>query len=83
MTFLLNVGFSDNVTFVHRLDFGGTPDRSRGLKAITVSPSVDYILNENLTLRAFIDYNATRPYISTNPPVTNIEGGITMRMTLN
>lgn len=83
MTFQLNFGFSDNVTYVHRLDFGGTPDPTRGLKSITVSPSVDYIVNENLTVRAFIDYNATEPYISINPPVTNIEGGVTMRMTLN
>ncbi len=83
MTFLLNVGFSDNVTLVHELDFGGTPEKSRGLKSLTISPSMDYIINENLTMRVFVDYSATRPYISTSPPVTSINGGITMQMTLN
>lgn len=83
MTFLLNIGYSDNVTLVHELDFGGTAEKSRGLKSLTISPSMDYVVNENLTIRAFVDYSATRPYISTSPPVTSINGGITMQMTLN
>ena len=83
LTFLLNIGFSDNVTLVHELDFGGTAERSRGLKSLTINPSIDYVLNENLTMRLFVDYSSTSPYISTSPPVTTINGGVTMQMTLN
>ena len=83
MTFLLNFGYSDNISLVHQLDFGGSPEPSRGTKTLSINPSIDYVVNENLTMRLFVDYRSTRPYISSSPPVTTINGGITMQMTLN
>ena len=83
MTFLLNFGYSDNISLVHQLDFGGSAEPSRGTKTLSINPSIDYVVNENLTMRLFVDYRSTEPYISTSPPVTTINGGVTMQMTLN
>lgn len=83
MTLMFTLSLIDDVSLVHELDFGETSERTRGAKTLSFSPSVDYILNENLTLRAFFEYTGTRPYVSNNFPFTSMNGGITMRMTLN
>ncbi len=83
MTIMFSFSLIDDVSLVHELDFGETSERTRGAKTISFSPSVDYILNENLTLRAFFEYTGTRPYVSNNFPSTVMNGGIMMRMTLN
>ncbi len=83
MTIMFTFSLIDDVSLVHELDFGETSERTRGAKTISFSPSVDYILNENLTIRAFFEYTGTRPYVTNNFPFTAMNGGITMRMTLN
>ena len=85
MTFMLNVAWNDNQFFVHELDTNTTQvgNETRGERSFQLSPSVDYILNENVTLRAFFDYNNTVPYNSTSFRRTNVEGGIVMRLNLN
>ncbi len=85
MTFMLNVAWNDNQFFVHQLDSNlrQEDNETRGDKGFQFSPSVDYILNDNLTLRGFFDYNTNTPYGSTNYQRTNIAGGIVMRLTLN
>lgn len=83
MTLMFTFSLIDDVSLVHELDFGDMSERTRGAKTLAFSPSVDYILNENLTIRAFFEYTGTRPYVSNNFPSTTMNGGITMRMTLN
>jgi len=85
MTFMLNVQWNDNQFFVHELDTNKLQqdNETRGDKGFQISPSVDYILNENVTLRAFFDYNTNTPYGSTNFKRTNVAGGITMSLSLN
>ena len=38
---------------------------TRGQKVITISPSIDYIVSDKLTLRFYYDRRQTIPYIST------------------
>jgi len=85
MTFMLNLGWNDNQFFVHELDSNKLQqdNETRGDKGFQISPSVDYNLNENVSLRAFFDYNTNTPYGSTNFKRTNINGGIVMILTLN
>ncbi len=82
MTFLLNVSFNDMRTFVHEIDRQQETEPLRGNSSFQISPSVDYILNENVTLRAFIDYNTNTTFGQTIMGNQAIEGGITVRMTL-
>lgn len=52
---------------------------TRGQRVISISPSIDYIVNDRLTLRAFYDRRTSIPYVTTSYPITTTRGGITMR----
>ncbi|MBS1739669.1 MAG: cell surface protein SprA [Bacteroidetes bacterium] len=52
---------------------------SRGQRVITISPSIDYIVNERLTIRLFYDRRQTIPFVSSSFPMTTTRAGITLR----
>ena len=85
MTFMLDFTYNDNSFFVHELDTRsvGDDEQTRGSKGFQISPSVDYNLNENLTLRAFLDYNTNTPYGVNSFLMRTVAGGITVRLNLN
>jgi len=83
LSFNLDFALRDDVTWIHKLDDGATEKALRGLKSIRFNPSVDYDLNENLTLRMFFDYSNSKPYLSTSYPITSIQGGLTASFILN
>jgi cell surface protein SprA len=52
---------------------------SRGQKVLRISPSVDYMVNNKLTLHLFYDRQQTIPYVSSSYPITTTQAGITLR----
>jgi len=72
----------DDVTFNHILD-QDIVDPTRGSRTLSISPSAEYQLNQRLALRFFVDYNKTVPKVSTSFPITNVQGGVVVRFTLN
>jgi cell surface protein SprA len=52
---------------------------TRGQKVITISPSVDYIVSDKLTLRFFYDRRRSIPYTTNSFPITTTRAGITLR----
>jgi cell surface protein SprA len=52
---------------------------TRGQKVITISPSVDYIVNDRVTLRLFYDRRQSIPYTTQSYPTTTTKAGITLR----
>ncbi|MBS1772791.1 MAG: cell surface protein SprA [Bacteroidetes bacterium] len=52
---------------------------TRGQKVITISPSIDYIVSDKLTLRFFYDRRQSIPYVSTSYPTTTTRAGVTLR----
>jgi cell surface protein SprA len=52
---------------------------SRGQKVIRISPTVDYSVNQKLTLRFFFDRQQSIPYVSTSFPTSNTKAGVTFR----
>ena len=52
---------------------------TRGQKVITISPSIDYIVSERLTLRLFYDRRQSIPYVSSSFPITTTRAGLTLR----
>lgn len=81
----INVNFSyrDDVTFAYEIDATSEPTPTRGLESFRINPSVDYDINKNLTLSAFLDYNRTVPKTSLSFPITNARGGLRVRFNLN
>ena len=52
---------------------------SRGQQVITIRPSVDYSVNQKLTLHFFYDRSQSIPYVSNAYPTTTAKGGVTLR----
>ncbi len=63
-----NTFFANNISVV-----------SRGQKVIRISPSVDYSVNQKLTLHFFFDRSQTIPYVSNSYPTTTTRAGLTLR----
>ena len=82
LNFKFDFSFRDDITIKHILDQNIT-EPTRGLKSLRISPSVDYAVNNQLTLRLFVDYNRTVPATSASFPITNVAGGLTVRFSLN
>ena len=84
LNFKLDFSYRDDITVLHELD---TEDveafPTRGLQTIRISPSVDYDVNKRLNVRLFFDYSKTNPKTSAQFPITNTQGGLTIRFSLN
>lgn len=52
---------------------------SRGQKVISISPSIDYIASDKLTIRLFYDRRQSIPYTTNSFPITTTRAGITLR----
>lgn len=52
---------------------------TRGQKVISISPSIDYIVNDRVTLRFFYDRRQSIPYTTQAYPTTITKGGLTFR----
>jgi cell surface protein SprA len=81
LKFKLDVSYRDAVIINHRID-NGPAQITSGNTQVTVSPSIDYMINKNMNMRIFVDYNSTTPRISNSFPTTSIRGGITIKFTL-
>ena len=73
----------DDVTYRYLLDQSQEPVPTRGSRSITISPAAEYQLNKQLALRLFFDYRRTEPKSTQSYPITNINGGVTIRFILN
>jgi len=82
MNFKFDFSFRDDVTINHLLD-KNIAEPTRGSRTVSISPSVDYDVNDKLNIRLFFDYNKTVPKTSAAFPITNTQGGVTVRFKLN
>jgi cell surface protein SprA len=80
--FQFDFSYRDDKTVNHILD-QRTSQATRGMKTIRIAPSIDYIINTRLTIRAFFDYARTIPAVSNAFPITNMKGGVTLRFSLS
>ena len=80
LTFKVDVGLRDDRTSNNYLsqNLGIT---TRGQKVVTISPTIDYIVNDKLTLRMFYDRRQSIPYVSSSYPITTTRAGIMLRFT--
>ena len=71
----------DNVNANSRLD-QATTFATGGSKEISISPSVDYFLNNRVNVKLYFDQRKVMPYISSSAPTTNTRAGIQIRISL-
>ena len=83
LNFKFDFSLRDDITVSHLLDQNTRPIPTRGLRTIRISPSADYDVNKQLNIRLFFDYSKTEPKTSASFPITNFQGGVTVRFSLN
>ena len=81
LTFILDFGIRDDITSNSRLD-QVTALPTAGQKVITISPSIDYVLNNRVKIILYFDQRRTEPKISTSAPITTTKGGIKLNISL-
>jgi cell surface protein SprA len=55
---------------------------SAGKKLTSINISADYVMNQNLTIRAFFEKQITNPFVSTQYPNSTTNAGISLRFML-
>lgn len=81
ISFQLDVRVRDNVTVNNRLDQNSTLPTG-GSKEITISPTIDYVLNSRINIKLFFDQRRVNPYISSSAPTITTKAGMQLRISL-
>ena len=81
VTFRCDFTLRDDATSNSKLD-QGTSFGTAGQKMIRIAPSIDYILNNRVSLKFYFEQNRNIPKISNAFPITNTRGGLQVRISL-
>ncbi len=71
----------DNVTSNSRLD-QQSAFATNGSREITLSPTIDYYINNRINLKLYFDQRRVNPYISSSAPTVNTRAGLQVRISL-
>ena len=81
INFRIDFRIRDNVTANSRLDQDNN-FATGGSRDITISPSVDYFLNNRINIKLYFDQRRVNPYISSSAPIVNTRAGLQVRISL-
>ncbi len=81
INFRLDFKIRDNITANSKLDQNNN-FATGGSKDITISPSIDYFLNNRVNIKLYFDQRRVNPYISSSAPVVNTRAGLQVRISL-
>ncbi len=81
INFQLDFRIRDNVTANSRLDQDNN-FATGGSRDITISPSVDYFINNRINIKLYFDQRRINPYISSSAPIVNTRAGLQVRISL-
>lgn len=85
-TLTMNLDFSitDTKELIYEVSQGVDGVANSGQRSIQISPSADYDINENLTMRFFFDYNYSETAVRINSGERlSIRGGVTAQLKIN
>jgi cell surface protein SprA len=82
INFRVDFRIRDNVNANSRLDQDNN-FATGGSKEITISPTIDYFLNNKINIKLFFDQRKVKPYISSSAPTTNTRAGVQVRISLS
>ena len=75
------MNWRDDLVTNYRLD-RDLAEPTGGTRAITINPTIDYVVNNRLNVQLFFNRTRNVPKISNSFPVTNTDAGIKVRFTL-
>lgn len=82
ITFRCDFSLRDDATANSKLD-QGTSFGTAGQKVIRIAPSIDYILNNRVSMKLYFEQNRNIPKISNAFPITNTRAGLQVRVSLS
>ncbi|MBK6992263.1 MAG: cell surface protein SprA [Chitinophagaceae bacterium] len=82
VTFRFDFSLRDDATSNTKLD-QGTSFGTAGQKVIRIAPSIDYVLNNRVSMKLYFEQNRSIPKISNAFPITNTRAGLQVRVSLN
>src|SRR5690606_779064 len=82
---ILQIDFSigNNISVIHLFDSEIQPQVSSGARNISLRTTIDYELNEKITIRLYGEYDRTVPWTSNSYPITRFKTGTTIRYQLD
>ncbi len=78
VNFKMDISVRDDITSNNRLD-QDLSIPTRGQTVIGISPTLDYVVSNGLTIRFYYDRRQTIPKVSTSFPITTTRAGVTLR----
>ena len=81
VTFRMDFSLRDDATANSKLD-QGTSFGTAGQKVIRIAPSIDYIVNNKISIKLYFEQNRNIPKISNAFPITNTRAGLQVRISL-
>ena len=81
INFRFDLTYRDNAIANNILDQRNTIPTG-GQKVLSINPSIDYVLNNRIRLRLFLEQNRVVGYIATPPPVVNTRAGLQVNISL-
>jgi len=82
INFRLDFRIRDNVTSNSRLDQNSS-FATNGSKEITISPTIDYYINNRVNVKLYFDQRRVNPYISSSAPTIDTRAGVQVRISLS
>lgn len=84
LTINLDVSYRDDVEFIYKYNTDAPPQPNSGSTVLQIMPNVLYDINDNLTMRFFVNYNDRRSKATISIPRTlDIRGGVTAQLKIN
>jgi len=81
INFRMDFRIRDNVTSNSRLDQNSS-FATNGSKEITISPTIDYYINNRINVKLYFDQRRVNPYISSSAPTVDTRAGVQVRISL-
>ncbi|MBS1759174.1 MAG: cell surface protein SprA [Bacteroidetes bacterium] len=82
VTFRIDYSMRDDATANSKLD-QRTSYGTAGQKVTRIAPSIDYIVNNKVSIKLYYERNKSVPKISNSFPVTNTRAGVQVRISLS
>jgi cell surface protein SprA len=81
VTMRMDFTLRDDATANSKLD-QQTSFGTAGQKVIRIAPSIDYVVNNRVSVKLYFEQNRSIPKISNSFPITNTRGGVQVRISL-
>ena len=81
VTFQLDYSLRDDATANSKLD-QNTTINTAGQKVVRLAPSIDYVLNNRLSLKFYYERNSIEPKLGVTAPIVTTRAGLQVRISL-